>query len=240
MPRVRISISSQGHTYNSRTYDLPVEPYAELLVGTAAHCQAVLPAMHELAPLQACIVCKPRGYVVVDVVADMAAQRGGYAPPPPHPLTPGCELRLGAVSYMLEMEGAPVSPYAQPMPPQMPMQPMPQPLQPRLQPMQPSVYGAQPPVQYVPVFVMGAPPQKRPPVRTSKFSRQEASLLLARFHRHKMHNAYLWNLLWAIFTFLFLLAAVCLFLRLFFPEYIKNDIRAKEAVGESLRDRFSR
>lgn len=226
MPRVRVNICSNGHTYNSSAYELPATPHAELLVGTAGHCQVVLPPVPGLAPVQARIVCEPQGYLLVDVAASAAAQQAGQPAPQPRLLEPGCECRMGVLSFVLEADRLPVS-----YPPQQacyfPVQ------QPTLQPGLPPMPQ---PVQYVPVVIMNnAPAQQRVSTRTSKFSRREASLLLARFHRHKMHNAYLWNLLWAVFTFLFLLAVCALAIRAFCPDLIKSDTQTIEGVRGVIR-----
>lgn len=117
----RIYITEPNHFY---TFELPVVPGAEVLIGTAPHCQLALPGVAGLGEVHACISCQPQGYVI----ADLGSPTGTFANGVPirsEFLRPGVEYRLGAA--VIALEGA-----QQTAPPQQPMgaampQPMPQP-----------------------------------------------------------------------------------------------------------------
>lgn len=206
MPRILISISCNGHTYNSRVYELSPVPNVEILVGSAQCCRIVLPEMREIAPVHASIAWTPQGFILTDLSSSVSQPPYGAVPSRvPMPLLPGVELRLGVVTFLLEPEATPRPMYQLP-----------------------TNYAAVPPmqVQYVPVVIVDrSSREERPVKKTSKFKQKEASLLLARFHRHKMHNAYLWSLLWAFFSLLLLASVICLAMRSFFPDVVKQGDR---------------
>lgn len=94
----RIYITEPNHFY---TFELPTAPGAEVLIGTAQHCQLALPGVDGLSEVHACISCQPQGYVI----ADLGSATGTYANGVPirsEFLMPGVEYRLGAAVITLE------------------------------------------------------------------------------------------------------------------------------------------
>lgn len=224
MPHIRITASGL-----SRTYELPETPRAETLVGAALYCQISLPEVKGLAPVQACIVSEPPGYVLVDMSAPAEVQGSGMSSRMSEPLEPGVVHRMGVISLMLEKEEPEI---LQVMPPQ------PQPVE----VVTPSAHRQEstpPPVQVQIVMadLGGKAREERRPQKTSKFKRKEASLLLARFHRHKMHNAFMWQVLWLFLTLLMIVAVTCLAVRWFFPEWLKaGDDYLKDFIERKIDD----
>lgn len=105
----RIYITEPNHFY---TFELPTAPGAEVLIGTAPHCQLALPGVAGLGEVHACISCQPQGYVL----SDMGSPTGTFANGVPirsEYLMPGVEYRMGAAVITLAAEGMP--PMQQPM-----------------------------------------------------------------------------------------------------------------------------
>lgn len=132
----RIYITEPNHFY---TYELPTAPGAEVLIGTAPHCQLALPGVAGLGEVHACISCQPQGYVI----ADLGSPTGTFANGVPirsEYLMAGVEYRLGAAVITLEaavpqpQPGMP--PMQQPVPQAAPVasQPVPQAAAPGAQP----------------------------------------------------------------------------------------------------------
>lgn len=143
----RIYITEPNHFY---TYELPTAPGAEVLIGTAPHCQLALPGVGGLGDVHACISCQPQGYVI----ADLGSPTGTFANGVPirsEFLMPGVEYRLGAAVITLAVEG---------MPPQQP--PMGMPMQPPvgMPPQQPPVAQAAAQQQAQPAAKKKASPLK--------------------------------------------------------------------------------
>lgn len=213
-------------------------------MGCAPYCRIVLPEVSGVAPLHACIVREERGYIVTDMTAPVQVRENGSSARPSLLLEPGVERRLGVLS--IELEAEPQVVQAEPvqvlpaqaeplqiLPARMPlMQELPGHMAQQITANAPMPQSMGAPVQVVPIVINmpTAPPREQKTViRTSKFTKQEASLLIARFHRHKMHNSCLWMLIWMLLTLLFLIALTCLAIPVFFPEISKEGDKLMES-----------
>lgn len=119
----RIHVKEPNHYY---TFELPVTPGSEVVVGTAPSCKLSLPGVQGLAPAHARIVCQGNGYVIEDLQqSPLGTQRNGQ-PIRAEYMAPGTEYQLAAVTIVLEPEAVaqPVQPEQQPAP-QQPVQPQP-------------------------------------------------------------------------------------------------------------------
>lgn len=110
----RIYITEPNHFY---TYELPIAPGAEVLIGTAPQCQLALPGVGGLGEMHARIICRPEGYVI----ADLGSPTGTFAngvPIQSEYLMAGVEYRMGAAVITLAAEGAAQAPPQQAAAPQ--------------------------------------------------------------------------------------------------------------------------
>lgn len=112
-----IYISEPNHFY---TFELPIVPGAEVLIGTSPSCQLALPGVEGLGEVHACISCQPQGYVLTDMGTPYGTLANGV---PIHSeyLMHGMEYRLGAAVITLVPEEAAMpqqmgAPMPQPMP----------------------------------------------------------------------------------------------------------------------------
>lgn len=163
----RIYVTEPRHFY---TYELPVVPGAEVLVGAAPHCHLSLPGVEGLADVHACITCQGQEYMI----SDLGSPGGTFANGTPvHSvfLMPGVEYRMGAVVITLAVEGAPPQPQYMAPPafspqpaPQLPPQPWPVAPQPMQQ-----AYGA--PYMQQPVYAQPAPAAAEAPPAPQAVSR---------------------------------------------------------------------
>lgn len=123
----RIQIIEPNHFY---TFELPVVPGAEVLIGTAPHCQLALPGVAGLAEVHARIVCQPQGYIISDLGSPYGTTANG-APFHSDYLMLGVEYRMGAAAIsLLPDEGMlpPQQMHPQHMAPPMPQQVAPAPM----------------------------------------------------------------------------------------------------------------
>lgn len=111
----RIQIIEPNHVY---TFELPVVPGAEVLIGTAPHCQLSLPGVGGLGEVHARISCQPQGYVISDLGSPYGTLANGV---PFHSdyLMLGVEYRMGAACITLLPDAAAMP--QQPLPPQQPV-----------------------------------------------------------------------------------------------------------------------
>ncbi len=116
----RIHVREPNHYY---TFELPVTPGEEVVVGAAPSCKLSLPGVQGLSPTHARIVCQVGGYVIEDLQSQAGTLLGGR-PVRVEFMTPGAEYMLGAVSIVLEPDAAAAQPVQQPV-----AQPTPQPTQ---------------------------------------------------------------------------------------------------------------
>ena len=118
----RILIREPNHFY---TYELPVAPGGEVVVGSAPTCQLALPGVGGLAPTHARIVCQPPGYVIEDLQSQFGTLQNGRRVQAEY-MTPGAEYMLGAACIVLDPRSVPAQPQ--------PQQAQPQPEAPKAQP----------------------------------------------------------------------------------------------------------
>lgn len=119
----RIYITEPNHFY---TFELPTIPGAEVLIGTAPHCQLALPGVAGLGEVHASISCQPQGYVM----SDMGSPTGTFANGAPirsEYMMPGVEYRLGAAVITLAAEDVPQQAAPQPVQQAAPQAQMPAP-----------------------------------------------------------------------------------------------------------------
>lgn len=178
----RIYITEPNHFY---TFELPVVPGAEVLIGTAAHCQLSLPGVEGLGEVHACISCQPQGYIISDLGTPYGTLANGV-PLTSDYLMHGVEYRLGAACITLVPEGATAPP------PQAaaPMQPLPPQA---AAPVQPAPQQAAPAAK--------KPQLKKPALRASGAAAgtaAPASDLSARFNRTKSNNTATFNFIYVI------------------------------------------
>lgn len=149
------------------TYELPVTPGAEVLIGTAPQCHLLLPGVEGLAGVHACIVCQGADYMISDMGSPMGTFANG-TPVRSVFLMPGVEYRMGSLLISLAVEGMPppVAP--------MPVQPwgMPQPMI-----MQQPLYPAAPPPTNAPPAASPAPKS-----RVKRLNREELNALRSKFN----------------------------------------------------------
>lgn len=101
----RILIREPNHFY---TYELPVAPGGEVVVGSAPTCQLALPGVGGLAPAHARIVCQPQGYVIEDLRSQYGTLQNGRRVQTEY-MTPGAEYMLGAACITLDPASMPVA-----------------------------------------------------------------------------------------------------------------------------------
>ena len=94
----RIYIREPNHFY---TYELPVVPGGEVVVGSAPTCQLALPGVNGLSSTHARIVCQPQGYVIEDLHSQYGTLQNGR-PVQSEYMQPGLEYMLGAACITLE------------------------------------------------------------------------------------------------------------------------------------------
>lgn len=170
----RIYITEPNHFY---TFELPTAPGAEVLIGTAPHCQLALPGVGGLGEVHACISCQPQGYVITDLGSPTGTFANGV-PIRSEYVMPGVEYRLGAAVITLAAEGAPAQ---QAMPQQAPAQQAAAPAP------QPAAAAAAP---------HAAPKKKASPLKTgaaaskaTKLGKKDLGNLAAKFDRSRGKNA---------------------------------------------------
>ncbi len=106
----RIHVREPNHYY---TFELPVTPGAEVVVGTAPSCKLALPGVQGLSPTHARIVCQAEGYVIEDLQSQAGTLLNGR-PVRVEFMAPGAEYLLGAVSIVLEPDAVASQPVQQP------------------------------------------------------------------------------------------------------------------------------
>lgn len=94
----RIFIKEPNHFY---TYELPVAPGSEVVIGSAPTCQLALPGVGGLSPVHARIVCQPQGYVIEDLKSQYGTLQNGR-PVQAVYMMPGAEYMLGAACITLD------------------------------------------------------------------------------------------------------------------------------------------
>lgn len=94
----RIYISEPNHVY---TFELPVTPGAEILIGTSPQCRLSLPGVGGLAEVHARIICQPQGYLIVDMGSTYGTIANGR-PVSSEYMMPGVEYRLGAARIQFD------------------------------------------------------------------------------------------------------------------------------------------
>lgn len=102
----RIYITEPNHFYS---FDLPVTPGAEVLIGTAPNCQLSLPGVDGLSPLHARIFCQPEGYVIEDLGSQYGTLANGRPVLQPEFMAYGVEYRMAAAAISLVPEDAPAA-----------------------------------------------------------------------------------------------------------------------------------
>ncbi len=106
----RILIREPNHFY---TFELPVTPGGQVVVGTAPTCQLALPGVGGLSPTHARIVCQPQGYVIEDLQSQYGVTLNGRRVQAEY-MAPGAEYMLGAACITLEAAVPPAAQQAQP------------------------------------------------------------------------------------------------------------------------------
>lgn len=172
----RIQIIEPNHVY---TFELPVAPGAEVLIGTAPHCQLSLPGVGGLGEVHARISCQPQGYVISDMGSPYGTLANGV-PLRSDYLMHGVEYRMGAAVITLLPDAA------------MPQQPMQaQPAAPAYQ--QPAAAAA--PAKKTVVRKKVATAAGSAPAAPAKGDLKSAA---DRFNRSKGGNSALFNLIYVI------------------------------------------
>lgn len=190
----RLYITEPQHLY---TYELPVAPGAEVLIGSAPHCHLALPGVPGLAERHACITCYGHEYMI----SDLGSGGGTFANGTPVRsvfLMPGVEYRLGAAVVAFGADGAPPPPQFM-APPAYPVAPGPMP--PRQWPPQ-QPYAA-PPYMQMPGYgqpsgsaAPALPPRQEPASsaaaargpKVRRLNREELDELKSRFYNPRPHG----------------------------------------------------
>lgn len=100
MPLIYIKNSTQVYTF-----ELPVVPGTEVVLGSAPTCSVFLPAEAGVAPMHARIIYQPEGYVIEDLQSGYGTFQNGR-PVQAEYMMPGVDYMLGAVGVCYDPQGS--------------------------------------------------------------------------------------------------------------------------------------